>query len=71
MGRRLTRNKKLFRLIANAPVKEQKRILSSVDRDFIDTCRECCKNIIEGRINIPCKSRQKLFQYFIKQLSEN
>ena len=63
MGPRLTRNKKLFRLIANAPPKEQKRLLSSVDCDFINTCRDCCKNILEGRINIPSKSRQKIFRY--------
>ena len=63
MGPRLARNKKLFKIIANAPLKEQKRLLSSVDRDFIDSCRDCCKNILDGRINIPIKSRQKLFRY--------
>ena len=63
MGPRLKRNKNLFRLIANAPPKEQKRLLRGVDCDFIDACRDCCKNILEGRINIPSKSRQKLFRY--------
>ena len=63
MGPRLVRNKKLFRLIANAPLKVQKRLLSSADRDFIFSCGDCCKNILDGRINIPSKSQQKLFQY--------
>ena len=63
MGPRLARNKKLFRLIANAPPKVQKRLLSSADRDFIFSCRDCCKNILDGRINIPSKSQQKLFRY--------
>ena len=69
MGPRLMRNKKLFRIIANASPKEQKRLLRGVDCDFIDTCRDCCKNILEGRINIPSKSRQNYFA--IKPLSEN
>ena len=63
MGPRLARNKKLFKIIANALLKEQKKLLSSADRNFIDLCRDCCKNILDGRINIPNKSRQKLFQY--------
>ena len=63
MGPRLAHNKKLFKIIANAPLKEQKRLLSSADQDFIFSCCDCCKNILEGRINIPNKSRQKLFRY--------
>ena len=63
MGPRLKRNKELLRVIANAASKKQKRILRCVDCDFIDVCRDCCKNILEGRINIPSKAQQKLFRY--------
>ena len=63
MGRRLTRNKRLIKFISEGKIREQKRILASVDRDFINTCRDCCKNILEGRINISPKTRQKLVPY--------
>ena len=63
MPPRLERNKKLFRVIAAAPLKEQKRLLSSADRDFIFSCCDCCKNILDGSINIPSKAQQKLFRY--------
>ena len=63
MQPRLERNKNFFRVIATAPLKEQKRLLSSADRDFIFSCHDCCKNILDGCINIPSKSQQKLFRY--------
>ena len=63
MGRRLTRNKKLIKIISSASIKQRKRLLSSVDRDFIDMCRDCCENILEGRINISPKTHQKLSRY--------
>ena len=63
MGPRLNRNKKLFRAIATLDSKDQKRLLACVDCDFINACRDCCKNILEGRIAIPNKARQNLFRY--------
>ena len=60
MGRRLTRNKGYLKSIIAAPVRVQKRILGSADRDLIETCRDCCKNILEGRVNIHPKTLQKL-----------
>ena len=61
MGPSFERNKKLFRVINNAPLKEQ-RLLRPADRDFY-FCRGCCKNILDGHINIPSKAHQKLFRY--------
>ena len=63
MGPRLNRNKNLLRIIANAAPKEQKRLLCGADCDFINACRDCCKNILEGRISIPSKVRQKIFRH--------
>ena len=63
MGRRLTRNKKYIKSIANNPVSVQKRILATVDRDFIETCRDCCENILAGRVNITPKNLQKLHRH--------
>ena len=63
MGRRLTRNKKYIKSISNTPVSVQKRILATADRDFIETCRDCCENILEGRVNIPPKTLQKLHRH--------
>ena len=63
MGRRLNRNKKLIKIISEAQIKERKRLLATADRDFINTCRDCCKNILEGRVNISPKTRQKLARY--------
>ena len=63
MGPRLTRNKKLIRLISHVPVKERKRLLATVDRDFIETCRDCCENILAGRVNISPKYLQKLHRH--------
>ena len=60
MGRRLTRNKKYIKSISNNPVSVQKRILATADRDFIETCRDCCENILAGRVNITPKNLQKL-----------
>ena len=63
MGPRLTRNKKLIRLISCVPVKERKRLLATVDRDFIETCRDCCKNILAWRVNISPQTLQKLYRH--------
>ena len=60
MGPRLTRNKRLIKLIAESPVKERKRLLATADRDFIETCRGSCVNILKRRVNIPPKTLQKL-----------
>ena len=34
-----------------------------MDRDFIETCWDCCKNILEGRVNISPKTLQKLYRH--------
>ena len=59
----MTRNKRFISLISNIPVKDRKRLLATADRDFIETCRDCCVNILEGRVNIPPKSLQKLHRH--------
>ena len=37
--------------------------MATADQDFIETCRDCCVNILEGRINIPPKTLQKLHRH--------
>ena len=63
MGPRLTRNKRMIKIISDAQLKERKRLLATADRDFLETCRDCCKNILEGRVNISPKTHQKLHRH--------
>ena len=60
---RLAHNKKLIKSLAILPRKQRNRLLQKIDKSCIDCLRDCCKNILQGRIPLKPAHKHKLKRY--------
>ena len=63
---RLERNKKNLKRLANLPRKQRNKLLQKINKDCIDCLRDCCLNILEGRIPLKPKNKEQLRKYKTK-----
>lgn len=60
MSPRLKRQCALIKHLNESNSKERKKIVEVVGKEFINTCRDCCLNILQGSVELPPQSLKKL-----------
>ena len=60
---RLARNKKLIKSLSILPKKQRNKLLGKIDKSCIDSLRDCCRNILQGKVQLNPKNKRKLKPY--------
>ena len=63
MMSRLARNRKLIKALSVLPKKQRNSLLRKIDKSCIDTLRDCCKCILQGRLPLTTSNKRKLKPY--------
>ena len=63
MAARLERNKNLFKMLPVATTNDRTRLFKTLDKDFIFCCRDCCYNILNGKVTNTPEEKQKLQRF--------
>ena len=60
---RLAHNKKLIKTLSILPRKQRNRLLKKIDKSCIDCLRDCCKHILQGKIQLKPANKRRLKRY--------